>query len=48
MTNTVFVIYSVVINCKESKRTKAIKTAKLEYEKAIEAINEKKLQQSLE
>ena len=30
--NTVFLVYGVIIDCKEGKRTKAIKAAKLKYE----------------
>lgn len=41
--NTIFLVYGVVLNYRESKRTKAIKEAKSEYEKAIVAINEKRL-----
>ena len=39
--NTFFLIYGVVIDRLESKRLKTIEATKIEYEKAVKAINEK-------
>ena len=41
--NTIYLVYSIVIDCKESRRTKAIKAAKQAYEEAVKVINDKKL-----
>ena len=43
--NTIFLVYGVVIEYKDNKRTKAIKAAKLKYEEAMKVMEEKKLQE---
>ena len=40
--NTIFLVYGVVIDRQEIKRTKTIQAAKLKYEEVVKAINEKK------